>query len=253
MEFKIVRADISELSLDKGAIVLPSNTFLRESGGKATAVFSKAGRNQLQEASKEARLKYAPVVAGCAIPVPAFALDAACVLHAVLPKWKNGELLEYECTSAAYFSCLSLADRLGCVSIALPVLHSTSSGFSRGLAFQIATESINAFRPVGALKNVFLVVRCTSMVDRAIQFGYIIEDHLNTVPVLQPEDGLIRPPVPSSVGACYPDPSARARRDDLFLPRFDAAVDWLAQPDKRSEIFAAGERIVRRLIKKNRQ
>ncbi len=151
MDFTIVRANIASVSAD--AIVLPANEKLKEGPGASQAIFEAAGRSKLTKACAE--IGHCDI--GSAVPTPAFALEAAYIIHAALPKWRGGEQGEYALLSSAYLTALKLADVMGCESIAFPLLASGNNGFDRALAFQIARNSISEF--VGEkLKNVTLVI-----------------------------------------------------------------------------------------------
>ncbi len=151
MNFTVVRANIVNVSAD--AIVLPANEKLKEGAGTSKAIFDAAGRSRLSKACAE----IGHCDTGSAAPTPAFDLDAKYIIHAAVPKWKDGEHDEYGLLSSAYLTALKLADVMGCESIAFPLLASGNNGFDRTLAFQIAKSSINEF--VGEkLKTVTLVV-----------------------------------------------------------------------------------------------
>ena len=151
MRFEVIQNDITNMSVD--AIVLPANEKLKEGSGTSKAIFEKAGRKDLTKACSELRF----CKTGCAIPTPAFHLDANYIIHAVVPKWIDGEHQEYDYLSAAYLSALNLADVLNCESIAFPLLAAGNNGFYLELAYEIARESIESFES-SSLKQVFLVV-----------------------------------------------------------------------------------------------
>ncbi len=132
MNVDIVKTDIVNISAD--AIVLPANPKLKEGSGASAAIFAAAGREKL--AKECAKIKECAV--GTAIPTPAFDLDAKCIIHAVVPKWKDGEHDEYRLLSSAYLCALNVADLMGCESIAFPLLSSGNNGFDLDLAFEIA-------------------------------------------------------------------------------------------------------------------
>jgi O-acetyl-ADP-ribose deacetylase (regulator of RNase III) len=152
MDFQAVSGDITTIKTD--AVVLPANTGLKEGSGASEAVFSKAGRKELTAACKA----LAPVEVGSAIATPAYNLSAEYILHAVVPKWQGGTKNEYALLSSAYLSCLTVADAMGCESIAFPLLAAGNNGFNLRLAIQIAKETISGYQPENQLKTVFLVV-----------------------------------------------------------------------------------------------
>lgn len=151
MEFTVVRANIVNIAAD--AIVLPANEKLKEGSGTSHAIFEAAGRAKLTKACAE----YKHCTTGSAVPTPAFDLSSKFIIHAVVPKWKDGNHDEYGLLSSAYLTSLNLADLMGCESIAFPLLASGNNGFDRSLAFQIAETSIKEFTG-DKLKKVILVV-----------------------------------------------------------------------------------------------
>lgn len=156
MDFKVVRNDIANMKVD--ALVLPANPHLREGSGASKAIYKKAGEKELAEACKKARRKYGKLQIGSAIPTLGFGTDASFIIHAVVPKWKDGKHGEYAMLSAAYLASLQLADVLGCESMAFPLLSSGNNGFDLRVAFEVAKESIEAFAVQDKLQEVWLVV-----------------------------------------------------------------------------------------------
>ena len=163
MIFSVVQADITNLAVD--AIVIPANKKLKEGFGTSNAIFEKAGREELTVACKA----LGSCELGEAVPTPAFNLDADWIVHAVVPKWIDGEHQEYDNLSAAYLSALNVADILQCETIAFPLMGAGYNGFDAELAFEIAKLSIESFEAKN-LKNVILVVykdRITELVRNA--------------------------------------------------------------------------------------
>lgn len=77
------------------------------------------------------------------------------IIHAVVPRWVDGEHDEYDLLSSAYLASLNIAEIMRCDSIAFPLLASGNNGFDKELAIQIAKESIGQFTG-DSLKNVYL-------------------------------------------------------------------------------------------------
>lgn len=160
MKFDLVKTNIVNVAAD--AIVLPANEKLKEGGGASAAIFEAAGRKQLTQACR--KIGFCEV--GSAVPTLAFNLNANYIIHAVVPKWMDGNHDEYKLLSSAYLSSLKVADVMGCTSIAFPLLASGNNGYDLELAFQIARESIESFEGT-KLKKVILVIfgnRITSIV-----------------------------------------------------------------------------------------
>ena len=147
----VVSGNIADAKAD--AIVLPANENLLEGPGASAAIFEAAGRTELTEACrKEGKCKV-----GSAVVTPAFNLDADCIIHAVVPKWRGGKHNEYNLLCSAYLSALNLADEMECESVAFPLLASGNNGFDYSMAFDIAKLSIQSFKATH-LKQVFLVL-----------------------------------------------------------------------------------------------
>ena len=157
MDYEVVQNDITQMQVD--AIVLPANEKLKEGSGTSKAIFEKAGRKELAKACSEIKT----CKMGEAVPTLAFKLDASYIIHAVVPKWIEGEHQEYDYLSAAYLSALNVADVIDCKTIAFPLLAAGNNGFDLGLAYDIAKSSIESFSGVN-LKKVFLVVYSDNVV-----------------------------------------------------------------------------------------
>ncbi len=151
MDFEVVQSDITQMLVD--AIVLPANEKLKEGSGTSRAIFEKAGRKELTRACAEIRT----CKMGEAVPTLAFKLDANYIIHAVVPKWIDGEHQEYDYLSAAYLSALNVADIMNCETIAFPLLASGNNRFDLGVAYEVAKTSIESFAGIN-LKKVFLVI-----------------------------------------------------------------------------------------------
>lgn len=151
MNFKIVKSNIVNIPAD--AVVLPANTMLKEGSGASTAIFKAAGRKKLTQACKA--IGYCEV--GSAVPTLAYNFDAKYIIHAVVPRWIDGNHSEYDLLSSAYLSALQVADVMGCESISFPLLASGNNGYDLDLAFHIAKESIESFTG-SKLKSAVLVL-----------------------------------------------------------------------------------------------
>ena len=151
MKFSVVKANIVNLNVD--AIVLPANEQLREGSGASRTIFKAAGRMSLTKACKE----IGHCNMGSAVPTLGYNLKSKYIVHAVVPRWVDGEHGEYDLLSSAYLASLNIAEIMRCESIAFPLLASGNNGFDKELAIQIAKESISQFEGE-TLKEVYLVV-----------------------------------------------------------------------------------------------
>ena len=136
MEFDIVKTNIVNVPAE--AIVLPANTHLREGSGTSRSIFEAAGRKELTKACAE--IGHCDV--GMAVPTPAYRLNAEYIIHAVVPRWVDGEHNEYELLTSAYLAALNIADVMECESIAFPLLASGNNGFDKKLAYQISRDTM---------------------------------------------------------------------------------------------------------------
>lgn len=183
MDMKIIKSNIINVQGD--AIVLPANEKLKEGPGTSAAIFAAAGRKELTAACKQ----IGKCEMGFSVPTPAFKLDAKYIIHAVVPKWIDGEHNEYGLLSSAYLSAMKLADIMGCTSIVFSLLASGNNGFDRALALEIAAKSISSFEGE-KLKNVILVVYGDNMECFVKSQGYdvdIVESTVKKQPVISDE------------------------------------------------------------------
>ena len=139
MKLKFLKGNIADANVD--AIVLPANTKLKEGTGASEAIFKAAGRKELTKICK--KIGYCEM--GSAVPTLGYNLPAKFIIHAVVPKWIDGNHKEYELLGAAYASALELADAMECKSMAFPLLASGNNGFDLKLALEIALNSIESY------------------------------------------------------------------------------------------------------------
>ena len=111
---------------------------------------------------------------GSAVPTLAFNLNADYIIHAVVPRWKDGNHREYELLSSAYLTALNVADRLECESIIFPLLASGNNGFDKELAFRIAKESFESFSGEH-LKKIILIIHEDSVALLIKSWGYEVD------------------------------------------------------------------------------
>ena len=161
----ILEADITCIAAD--AVVLPANAELKEGPGASKAIFQAAGRKELQSACA----KIGHVDVGSAAVTPPFRLGSGYIIHACVPKWVDGNHDEYDLLCSAYITSLKMADLLHCESIVFPLLASGNNKFDSGLAFEIATRSIQSFEGQ-YLKQVILTVFSDGMTKLVRSKGY---------------------------------------------------------------------------------
>ena len=138
MPFEIVRNDIVRVHTD--AIVNTANPDPVIGGGTDAGIHAAAGPELLQ-----ARRQIGPIAVGEAAITPGFRLPAKYVIHTVGPQWRGGGAGEEQLLEKCYRSCLELAVKQGCESIALPLISAGTYGFPRDRALQCAVRAISAF------------------------------------------------------------------------------------------------------------
>lgn len=169
---KIMNGNIADMCAD--AIVLPANEMLKEGNGCSRALFESAGRKNLEKACSRCIDKLGRLNTGDVVVTPAYHLHAQCILHAVVPKWIDGNSEEYVNLMMTYTNALNQADQAGCISIAFPLLASGNNGYNIELAFKIAMEAINSYEAKMNLRTVFLVLRGENVVNMVRNSGYQI-------------------------------------------------------------------------------
>ncbi len=138
MPFQIIRNDITRVEAD--AIVNTANPEPAVGGGTDWAIHQAAGPELA-----EARRKIGAIDVGQCAATPAFALPAKYVLHTVSPAWIDGAHGEETLLRKAYDAALSLADELGCRSVAFPLMAAGTYGFPREIALAVAVRAFTDF------------------------------------------------------------------------------------------------------------
>ena len=227
MEFRVFRGNIVDVCTD--AIVLPANTALKEGSGSSEAIFKAAGRKKLSDAC--AKIGHCDV--GMSVVTPGFNLISKYIVHAVVPRWIDGNHDEYAYLSSAYLSALTAADVIKCESIAFPLLASGNNGFDLSLAFDIAKESIESFQPQ-YLNDVCIVLYGNSAVACAEKKGIVCND---LVVIADPME---------SRGDLRKERAARIIKDgagivaDLALDVMEKGVEYFQKKENRLKILELG-------------
>lgn len=138
MPFRIIRNDITKVEAD--AIVNTANPEPVVGGGTDFAIHEAAGPELL-----EARKKIGTIPVGSSVATPAFGLPASYVLHTVSPVWIDGEHREEKLLRKAYDSALTLAENLGCRSVAFPLMAAGTYAFPHDLALATAIRAFTDF------------------------------------------------------------------------------------------------------------
>ena len=163
MPLIIAKDDITTLSVD--AIVNAANCGLknyarRRGGGVCGAVFRAAGHDAMQAACD--------AIGGCetgsAVITGGFALQAKWVIHAVGPRYSEGDPNQAALLGQCYRAALDLCESNGLSTVAFPLISSGIFGYPREEALQIATNAILSWlSDHGDKKTVYLC-----LVDEAL-------------------------------------------------------------------------------------
>lgn len=139
MAFQIIRNDITKVKAD--AIVNTANPKPKYVSGVDYAIYTAAGAEKLLAE----RQKIGDIIPGQAAATPAFALPAKHIIHTVGPAWIDGKHGETDTLRSCYANSLALAQKLGCESIAFPLIATGVEGFPKSEALQIAVRVIVEF------------------------------------------------------------------------------------------------------------
>ena len=127
--------------LDTDAIVNAANEGLWEGGGVCGAIFRDAGSAELTKACN--------AIGGCkignAVITPGFKLPAKYVIHAVGPRWTDGNHNEPKLLYSAYKQSLILAKENGLHSIGFPLISAGIFGYPLDQAWRKAIQACNDF------------------------------------------------------------------------------------------------------------
>ena len=138
MRIEAVQGDITREQVD--AIVNAANQGLAGGGGVDGAIHRAAGAKDLQAACAE--------LGGCNTgdvkATPGFALAARWILHAVGPRYRDGQHGEPELLASCYRRSLEVADELGARSVAFPAISTGIYGYPHADAAKIAVNTLRS-------------------------------------------------------------------------------------------------------------
>ncbi len=132
------RVDITTLPVD--AIVNAANQSLAGGGGVDGAVHRAGG----PEILRELRTRYDGCPTGSAVITSAGRMPAQHVIHAVGPRWRDGEHDEPELLRAAYRNAFRIAAEQDCATVAAPSISTGIYGFPVEQAAPIALDEARA-------------------------------------------------------------------------------------------------------------
>lgn len=137
MEVTAVQGDIAAQRVD--ALVSAASTHLRMGSGVAGSLLDAAGL-ELAAAARE----HAPIRPGGVAVTGGFDLDAEYVIHAAATPASGQRRATPATVRRATAGALAMADRLGCVSIAVPPLGCGNGGLHVQDGTRIITETVAA-------------------------------------------------------------------------------------------------------------
>ncbi len=128
--------DITEMDTD--AIVNAANEYLKHGGGVAGAIVRKGGKIIQEESNK---IGYCPV--GEAVVTSAGNLKAKYVIHAVGPRWGEGD--EEKKLKNAVKNALKRGEEKNIKSISIPAISTGIFGFPKEKGCKIIVEEVKNF------------------------------------------------------------------------------------------------------------
>ena len=185
MPFHMERNDITHLAVD--AIVNAANSSLLGGGGVDGAIHRAAGP-KLRKACEK--------LGGCAVgeakSTKAYDLPCKWVIHTVGPVWCGGDRGEEALLSACYRNSLALAERLGCRSVAFPLISAGAYGYPKEEALSIAVREIGSYLLQHEMEITLVVFdadsfRLSASLLSDVQ-AYIDQHYVDAAPARTPEN-----------------------------------------------------------------
>lgn len=169
-EIEVIKDDITLLDVE--AIVNPANTFLMHAGGLAAAIVKRGGMIIQQESKKLGN-----VPTGSAVITTGGNLKAKHVIHAVGPRYKNGESGEAEKLASSVSNALMIADKKKLKSIAIPAISSGIFGYPIMESSKIIVDTVADYFKKNKESNLQKVILCLFDEEAFNNFVRALEKH----------------------------------------------------------------------------
>lgn len=243
MALKVVRDDITHAAVD--AIVNPTNSALRPGGGADAAIHRAAGPELAEAVRKIGRLQ-----PGQAAATDAFSLPCKYVIHTVGPRWFNGHRREQAILKSCYRESLKEAVRLGCRSVAIPLIASGSLGMPKDVALYTSIEEIRRFLRFHELDVTLVVYDRESFrlgeplfqdIQSFIDQNYVAENSFSRRPNREPDimwDAFAESSADFSEGFAEPQCMPMASSRPMFSPKGSAYTSLEDEVNQLDESFS---------------
>ncbi len=135
MPLQVIRQDITKIECD--AIVTPTSMHFSAKGGIDGAVHQLAGSELDAVCSNLPELQRGGVAV-----TEGYGLKCKYIIHACGPVWEGGIKGEASILRDCYAKALNAAKRLGCETVALPLISAGHYGFPKELSLAFAMETV---------------------------------------------------------------------------------------------------------------
>ncbi len=153
---RLIRGDMTEEKVN--VIVIAANAHLLHGGGIAAALVRRGGKS-IQDESKAWVREHGPISHAQPALTGAGSLPCRYVIHAVGPRWGEGD--EDAKLHTAVTAALSLADERGCNNLALPAISTGIFGFPKERGAEVILDAIADFyirHPGSVLKDIHITL-----------------------------------------------------------------------------------------------